>query len=163
MDPRRWPGRASATQAKQLAGLAAGGVARRVPRQHARDLADPLLALDPLDARVGAAALLDLVEAELPFGLAGDDREVGDAQHLADLPEPGETFADGAGDRAADAGVYLIEQEGVHAVLGRDQRLERQHDARGLAARGDAHQRPRLLARVGREAELDLVGAAGRR
>ena len=74
-------------------------------------------------------AVLDLVDAKLSFGLAGDDREVGDAQHLADLPEPGETFADGACDGAADAGVYFIEQQGVHAVLRRNERAQRKHHA----------------------------------
>ena len=43
-----------------------------------------------------------------------------------------------------------------------EQRLEREHDARQLAARGDLRQRPRGLAGIGREQELELLGAVGR-
>ena len=44
----------------------------------------------------------------------------------------------------------------------RGQRLDREHDARQLAAGDDARQRPQLLARVGRDEELGRVDAARR-
>ena len=43
----------------------------------------------------------------------------------------------------------------------REHDLEREHRARELAARGDAGERPGILARVGREEELGLVDALG--
>ena len=46
--------------------------------------------------------------------------------------------------------------------LGRAERLQREHDARQLAARHDARERPQILARVRRHEELGLVDAAVR-
>ena len=120
--PSSWT--SGARKAEQLARLAAGGRGGGVPGEHARQFADPLLALDALDDGPRASALLELGDAELPIGLAGDDREVRDAQDLADAAEPGEPLADGAGDRAADAGVYFIEQQSGNAVLAHGERAQ---------------------------------------
>ena len=49
--------------------------------------------------------------------------------------------ADDVRDGAADAGVDLVEDERLARRVGRRERLQRQHDPRQLAARGDARQR----------------------
>src|SRR3989442_1436262 len=59
------------------------------------------------------------------------------------------------------AGIDLVEDERGAPLVGGGEGLEREHDARQLAARGHAGERARLLARVGREEELDLVPALG--
>ena len=63
------------------------------------------------------------------------------------------------GDRAADAGVDLVEDQDRRFADGGGERLERQHDARQLAPGGDARQRLRRFARIGGEEELDAVDA----
>ena len=60
---------------------------------------------------------------------------------------------------AADAGVDLVEDERLPRRVGRAQGLERQHDARQLAARRDPGQRLEVLAGVGRDVELRLLDA----
>ena len=60
-------------------------------------------------------------------------------------------------DCPADARVHLVEDQRLARRVGRRQRLQRQHDPRQLAARGDARQRPQVLAGVGRDVELRLL------
>ena len=63
--------------------------------------------------------------------------------------QPRQPLADGVGDRAADAGVDLVEdQRRGRAAVG-EHHLQRQHEAGELAAGGDLHQRPGPGARVG--------------
>ena len=52
------------------------------------------------------------------------------------------------GHASADAGVHLVEHQGGYTVGAGQDRRERQHGARQLAARDDLGQRPDLLARV---------------
>src|SRR2546428_143285 len=91
----------------------------------------------------------------------GDERQMGDAEYLARAAELRELAADGLRDGAADAGIDLVEDEGGAVLLGGREGLQGEHDPRELAARGDPGERPRLLAGVGREEELDLVPALG--
>ena len=74
-------------------------------------------------------------------------------------------LADGARGLPADAGVDLVEDERRAAALPRaGDAHQREHHARELAARGRLAQRAGRHAGVGRDQELDLVGAgrAGR-
>ena len=87
---------------------------------------------------VWRAALSDrLRDLEVGRAVRGDLRQVGDAQHLEPLRQPLQPAADHVGDCPADAGVDLVEDQGLAGRVGRGQRLERQHDARQLAARDD--------------------------
>ena len=103
---------------------------------------------------------------EVQIAIAGQLRQVGHAQHLViaacDAISDGQApqlLADHAAHPPADAGVNLVKDEGRRAVGLGQHRLEGQHQARGLAAGGDAHQRLERLADVGRDQELDPVQA----
>ena len=84
---------------------------------------------------------------------------MGDDQHLAPLGEAGEPLADRAGNRAADAAVDLIEDHRRRASGFGKCNLQREDEARQLAARGNPGQWPEGSTRVGRDFELDAVGA----
>ena len=87
---------------------------------------------------VGAAGLGDQV-----VGLRArrDLRRMGDRQHLHALGKPRQPLADGVRHRAADAGVDLVEdQRRRRAAIG-ERHLQRQQEARQLAAGRDLHQR----------------------
>ena len=80
--------------------------------------------------------------------------------------KPGEPQADRIGDRAADAGVDLVEHQRRRRAAVGQHHLQRQQETRQLAARGDLHQRTRPRAGIGLHPELDPVdavrsGAAG--
>ena len=89
------------------------------------------------------------------IGAGGDLRQVGDREHLHPLAELLHQAADGLGDRAADAGIDLIEdQRAGAAVLLAGGDGDGQRDARELAARGDLGQRARRAAGVAGDEEL---------
>ena len=75
--------------------------------------------------------------------------------------EAREALADRVRDRAADAGVDFVEDEGRRRALVRQHHLEGQHEAGQLAARRHLHQRARPGARIGLGPELDALEAAG--
>jgi hypothetical protein len=60
---------------------------------------------------------------------------------------------------SADADVDLVEDQRRPRLGPRQDCLQGQRDARQLATRGDARHRPRLIPRVGRDQELDVVDA----
>ncbi len=62
-------------------------------------------------------------------------------------------------DPAADPRIHLVEHERRDAIDARQNRFEREHDARQLAARRDARQRTRIVPDVERHEKLDIFGA----
>src|SRR5688500_15366010 len=95
----------------------------------------------------------------MDVGMAGHLRQVGHGEDLSALRETLELPAQGRGLGAADARVHLVEHQGGPRLLGlaTGGELQREMDARELAAGGDAGQRPGLLPRVRSELEDDLV------
>ena len=80
-----------------------------------------------------------------------------DRDHLGTLGKTRQPRADGVGDRAADAGVDLVEhQRRRRAAIGQHD-LEREQEARKLAAGRDLHHRPRPRAGIGLHPELDAI------
>src|SRR5439155_25568434 len=73
----------------------------------------------------------------------------------------GELPPDDLRDRAADPGIDFVEDDGRRVGVFECYRLDRQHDARELAAGGDASERARIFAWVGREVEFHGVRTAG--
>ena len=71
--------------------------------------------------------------------------------------------ADGRGDGAADARVDFVEDQRGHVAHFARHDLDRERDARQLAARGDARERTERLLRMARDAELDVLEAVARR
>src|SRR5262249_58604713 len=96
-----------------------------------------------------------LAYPEVVVGVARHLRQVGDGEDLAAVGQALELLAEGRGLGAADPGVHLVEDEGraPRLALAARRELEGEVDARELAPRGDARERPRLLARVGGEEE----------
>ena len=68
-------------------------------------------------------------------------------------------MADDLGDRAADAGIDFVEHHRRHRIEAQRGDLDRQRDARQLAAGGDLAQRPRRLAGIGGDQEFDAFAA----
>ncbi len=114
-----------------------------------------------IDAGGDALALVEgiLGNEQMLVGAGGDLRGVGHGHHLHLAGQACEPRADGVGDRAAHAGVDLVEHQRRRRTAVRQHDLERQQEARQLAAGGDLHQRARLGARVGLHPELDAVEA----
>ena len=87
-------------------------------------------------------------------GTRGNLRKVGDSHHLH---VAGHTFHHatyGDADVAADAGVYLVEDDGRQKVVRSEHALDGQHQARELAARRHLGQVAHGAATVGVEEEL---------
>jgi hypothetical protein len=78
------------------------------PAQHAADLLDHALALEPLDAGNRLIAGDGLFEPEVDVGQRGDLRQVGDAEDLVLGAEGTQPLADDAGGVTADPGVDLV-------------------------------------------------------
>ncbi|MNC90439.1 hypothetical protein D3C83_65380 [compost metagenome] len=82
---------------------------------------------------------------------------MGDREQLPAARQPGEALADRACHRAADAAVDLVEDHRRRSALLGQRDLEREDEARQLAAAGDLVERREVGARVGRNQELDRV------
>ena len=87
----------------------------------------------------------------------GHHGEVGDANDLTAPSQPAEALSNRLCHGSADPGIYFIEDQQINAVERIQRHLEGEHDARELAARGDALERAAGLARIGGETQLDLV------
>src|SRR6266566_329748 len=147
--------------AEELLGVLPDLVRQALAPQHARQLGHPLGRGQRACRRDGTLFLHPFGDHDVVLGEGRDQRQVGDAEDLAAPAEPAELAADDLGHGAADAGIDLVEDERGAPLLGGGEGLEGEHDARQLAARGHAGERARLLARVRREEELDLVPALG--
>ena len=71
--------------------------------------------------------------------------------------EPRQPLADRRRGGAADAAIDLVEHQRRHRIGLGQHDLQRQQEARQLAARGDLRQRPRRQAGIGRDLEGDAV------
>src|SRR3954454_739119 len=137
-------------------------IADRFAAEHARHLLDARRFVQPANRRARPSAVDPFLDCEMRIGVGGDLRQVRDAEHLECRPQRAQLAADDVGDAAANAGIDLVEDQpgrrcarrtigGVAEAVARcrGERLDRQHDARELAARDDPRQRPELLAGVG--------------
>src|SRR5882724_3912162 len=145
---------------QKLAGVAPRGIGHPLARHHAGDLLDARLSGQVLGADAGPAGADALRHLDVVGGAGGDRRQVRHAEDLASLRGRDELLGDDRRHSAADARVHLVEDHRGHAVGARQNGLERQHRARELAARRDADERAHVLARVGRQTELDPVEPA---
>ena len=92
-------------------------------------------------------------------GTGRDLRRVRHRHHLDLAGEPRQTRADGVGYRAADPGVDLVEHQCWCRALVGQHHLQRQQEARQLAAGGDLHHGTCAGAGIGLHPELDAVDA----
>src|SRR2546422_802214 len=149
-------------RAEQLARVAARGVGDPLAREHARDLLDAGVAGEPLEGDARAPRADGLGHAHVMAGARGDRREVGHTEHLTALRDRRELLCDDRGDTSPDARVHFVEDHRRHAVRLRQQGRQPEHRSRELAARRHARERPHVLARIGREPELDPLEPPGR-
>ena len=114
----------------------------------------------------GAPFLFVLLHHVVMIGEAGDLRQVRHAQHLVRRRQLLQPPPDAFGHAAADAGVHFIEHQGAHRAAARARappaRLQRQRDARDLAAGSDLFDGLRLFAQIRRHQKFDRI-FAGRR
>ena len=140
-----------------------GGLVVALGAQHADDLGDQLVAVDPLDRRLRALAAGLLVDPEVRVGQRGDLRQVGDADHLALGAQRAQPLAHRAGRVAADPGVDLVEDQRCPrpppAPSPVSASMIRESSPPEAASRSGAGGDPR----VGRDPELDRLRAARRR
>src|SRR4051794_32781886 len=113
--------------------MARGGLVRTLATEHAADLLDHALAVEPAHAGAGPLAGDVLLEREVGPGQRGDLWQVGDAEHLAALAEGTQPLADGTCGLAADPGVDLVEDQraGPRPTA---EAAQRQHHAGELAS-----------------------------
>src|SRR5439155_5298183 len=145
---------------EQLARVAARGLVVALAAQHAHDLGDELVAVDPLDRRLRALAPGLLDDPEVRVGHRRNLRQVCDADELALGSQLAKLLPHRPGGVAADAGVDLVEDHRASAAPG-PEAGEREHDPRELAARCGIAERRRGNPRVGRHQELDRLRSAG--
>src|SRR5256712_1863096 len=148
--------------AEQLARVAARGVGDPLAREHARDLLDAGVAGEPLEGDARAPRADGLGHAHVMAGARGDRRQAGHTAHLMALRDRRELLCDDRGDTSTDARVHLVEDHRRHAVRLRQHGRQPEHRSRELAARRHARERPHVLARIGREPELDPLEPPGR-
>ena len=92
----------------------------------------------------------------------GDLGRMGHHHDLDVAAEARQPFAHRRGRGAADADIDLVEHQRRHRVGALENDLEREQETGELAARGDARQRARRHARIGRHLEMDTVDAMRR-
>jgi hypothetical protein len=90
--------------------------------------------------------------------LRGDLRQMRHADDLTAFAERAQLPAHDFGDRAADAGVDLIEDHAARVARGA-RHLHGERQARELSARGNLGERPQRLPGIGGDAKFDLVDA----
>jgi hypothetical protein len=85
--------------------------------------------------------------------------QVGDREHLMVIGHAAQGLTDHQPDPSADPGVHLVEDQRGHTVEPGEDRLQREHHARQLAAGGDTRQGTRIVPDVERHLELDVLRA----
>ncbi len=143
--------------------LLAGSLGGRIAAEHGRELLDPLGLAQRRDGGARPASFDSLADHPLVMCVAGHLGKMSHADHLMVASQLGERLAQCRAEPAADAGVDLVEDERGDAIDGREHGLGRERESGQLASRGDLAQRARLLARIGREENLDAVGTRFRR
>jgi len=132
--------------------------------QHAGQLTPSRLSTRHLDVARGHATRRSLRHHQMVIGVRGDLRQVGDHERLT-LPcrrhDVLERFPDARSRFAPDALIHLVEHEGRHGVVGRQHDLQREHQARQLAARGDPRERPGIETQVQLNLEHDVLRTEG--
>ena len=88
-----------------------------------------------------------------------DLRRMGYDENLQAGAEALQPLADRRGDGAADAAVDLVEDQGRHRGGAGEHQLQGQHEARQLAARGDARERAERRSGIGGDLEMDALAA----
>ena len=123
--------------------------------RHSREFIDAEIALHPLD--LGSSPSLPglFTDDEVAIREGGDLRQMRNAEDLMLRRQFSQHSTHALCDRAADAGVDLIEHQGRWARA--QDETEGQHRAGEFAARGDLGQRLGVMARVGGEQECDVV------
>src|SRR5437867_4090237 len=139
---------------QELAGVTTRGVGDPLAGDHPRDLLDTRLSGQHLGADAGPATPHALGHTHMVYRAGGDRRQMRHAENLPPLRGRRELLSDDGGDASADAGIHLVEDHRGHAVGARENSLEGEHRPRELPTRRHPSQRPHVLARVGRQAEL---------
>ena len=124
--------------------------------EHPGELLDAIFGRELRDRGARGAAVGELRDPQVMMRLTRDLRQMRHAEYLSTPAEGAELPAHDLGDRAADAGVHLVEYHAARR-LRRARYLHRERQPRELASRGDLGERPGRLSRVGGDAELDAV------
>jgi hypothetical protein len=125
--------------------------------EHPGQFFDARLTVERLEAGARRPAGRLLAHPHLVLGLRRHLRQVRHAQHLPGHSEHAQLPTDHLGHRAADPGVHLVEHEAGQVERIQRGHLQREADARELAAGGDLGQRAGRLARVRAHQEFDFV------
>src|SRR5438445_499461 len=150
-----------AAAAQQRARVLERGHPRGVPPEHPCDLGHALIAADNAGAGPGAAAAHALGHPHVLVRQGGDRRQVRDTEDLAAGAHGRELLADDGPGAAADTGIHLVEHHGGGTLVPREDDLQGEHAPGELTAGGDGSERRRRVTRIGREAELRALSAAG--
>nr|WP_269102408.1 inositol monophosphatase family protein [Mangrovicoccus ximenensis] len=155
-----WAGRGSGLQ-KRPCGLPRG-FGHAVAGDHPGDFVDAGLGGEGGDGGERHAILDPFLDAPVMVAERGDLGRMGDDQNLGiALGQRRQPAADRIRRGAADAAVDFVKDQRQAVAVGGQADLQRQEEARQLAAGGDLLQRSRGRARVGGDAEGDAVLAVG--
>src|SRR5437763_6060411 len=141
---------------QHLAGVLARLAAHLDAAEHPGELLDAIFGRELRDRGARGAAVGELRDPQVMMRLTRDLRQMRHAEYLSTPAESAELAAHDLRDRAADAGVHLVEYHAARR-LRRARYLHRERQPRELASRGDLGERPGRLSRVGGDAELDAV------
>lgn len=101
--------------------------------EHPSEFVDSVISAQQLDLADRVAVLHRFAHPEVLVGRCGYLRQMGHAQHLACAPEVVHEFADHGCDRAANAGIGFVKDQGADRIVLRGQSADGQADTRELA------------------------------
>ena len=131
--------------------------------EHSCDFRNPVVSGDLGNRGSRPPAGHGLRDDEVPVRADRALRQMGYRHHLVRLRDAAHLLPYRAADFSADVRVDLVEDEGRRLVVRRENRLQGEHYARGLARARDRGERPRRLAGVRLEHVYDRVAAVRRR
>src|SRR5207237_594132 len=121
---------------QHLAGVLARLAAHLDAAEHPGELLDAIFGRELRDRGARGAAVGELRDPQVMMRLTRDLRQVRHAEYLSTPAEGAQLPAHDLGDRAADAGVHLVEYNAARR-LRRARYLHRERQPRELASRGD--------------------------
>src|SRR5687767_14266300 len=114
--------------------MGAGNIAVRIATQHSGDLGHTSVAIHDGDIRRSDTFTRALRDDDVVMRARGDLRQVSDREDLMVLGDTTQGIPHLETDPPADPSVHFVKDERRYAVEPRQNRLEREHDTRELAA-----------------------------
>src|SRR5689334_22900883 len=106
----------------------------RIAAEHACDFGDTIVTAQDRDVSGGDAALGSLADEDVMVRTRGNLRQMRDREYLMVARDAAHCVAHLQADASTDARVHFVEDERGHTIQPGEDRLEREHHTRELAA-----------------------------